>query len=68
MWRNPVSNICKASTNIFVLAPLRTQQITRSHFKFIFNLIRKSTMAILLGQSWLVLKSWYLGGGPEQGF
>ena len=25
-------------------------------------------MAFLLGQSWRVLKSWYTGGGPEQGF
>ena len=37
------------------------------HFKFFFNLIRKSTMAILLGQSWLVLKCWYLGGGARTG-
>ena len=37
------------------------------HFKFFFNLIRKSTMAILSGQSWLVLKSWYLGGGARTG-
>ena len=26
------------------------------------------TMAFLTGQSWRVLKSWYTGGDPEQGF
>ena len=25
-------------------------------------------MALLTGQSWRVLKSWFIGGGPEQGF
>ena len=25
-------------------------------------------MAFLTGQSWRVSKSWYTGGGPEQGF
>ena len=28
----------------------------------------KSTMAVLTGQSWSLLKSWYTGGDPEQGF
>ena len=37
-------------------------------FKFPFNLIGKSTMAFLTGQSWRVLKSWYTGGDLEQGF
>ena len=38
------------------------------HLEFPFNLIGKLTMALLTGQSWQVLKSWYTGGGPEQGF
>ena len=37
-------------------------------FEFPFNLISKSTMAFLTGQSWRLLKSWYTGGDPEQGF
>ena len=28
----------------------------------------KSTMAVLTGKSWCLLKSWYTGWGPEQGF
>ena len=31
-------------------------------FEFPFNLIGKSTMAFLSGQSWRVLKFWYTGG------
>ena len=31
-------------------------------------LSHKSTMAFLTGQSWRVVKSWYTGGAPEQGF
>jgi len=37
-------------------------------FEFPFNLIGKSTMTFLTGQSWRVLKSWYTVGYPEQGF
>ena len=37
-------------------------------FEFPFNLISKSTMGFLTGQSWRVFESWYIGGGPEQGF
>ena len=37
-------------------------------FKFPFNLIGKSTMAFLTGQSCHVLKSWYTGWDLEQGF
>ena len=33
-----------------------------------FNLIGKSTIAFLIGQSCRVLKSWYTGGCPKQGF
>ena len=40
--------------------------ITGSHFEFPFNLIGKSTMVLLTGQSWRVLKSWYTGGDAEQ--
>ena len=37
-------------------------------FEFPFNLTGKLTMLLLTGQSWHVLKTWYTGGGPEQGF
>ena len=37
-------------------------------FEFSFNLTGKSTMTFLTGQSWRVLKSWYTGERPEQGF
>ena len=45
-------------------------ELLELRFKFPFNLIGKSTVAFLTGQSisWRVLKSWYTGGGPEQGF
>ena len=37
-------------------------------FEFPFNLVGKSTIAFLTGQSWHVLKSQYTGGGSaEQG-
>ena len=52
-----------------VLDPQWTQlTLLEMHFECLFNLIGKSTMALLTGQSWRVLKSWYTGGGPEQGF
>ena len=38
------------------------------HFEFPFNLISKLTMAFLTGLKCGVLKSWYTGGDPEQGF
>ena len=42
--------------------------VTLSKFVIKLTLIGKSTMAFLTGQSWHILKSWYLGDGPEQGF
>jgi len=36
--------------------------------EFPLILIGKSTIVFFTGQSWSVLKSWYTGGGPEQGF
>ena len=57
-----------SSADILVLGPQQTQRITGNAFEFPFNLIGKSTMAFLTGQSWRLLKSWYTGGKPEQGF
>ena len=50
------------------LAPNGLNELPEMGFKFLFILIGKSTMAFSTGQSWGVLKSWYKGGGPEQGF
>ena len=49
-------------------APNRFNELPEMRFEFPFNLIGKSTMAFSTGQSWRVLKSWYTGGGPEEGF
>ena len=64
----PVSNVFEAAPISLFWAPQRTQGIAGNTFEFPFNLIGKSTMAFLTGLSWRVLKSWYSGGGPEQGF
>ena len=37
-------------------------------FKFPFNLFGKLTLAFLKSRSLRILKSWYTGSGPEQGF
>ena len=62
----PVSNICEAVPKSLFSAPNRLNELLEMLFKFPFILIGKSTMAILTGQLWHVLKSWYTGGGPEQ--
>ena len=42
------------------------------HFEFPFqpkvHVTGKSIMAFLTGQSWCIIKSWYTGEGPEQGY
>ena len=62
-----VSNVCEA-TDILVLSCQRTQRITGSAVEFPFNLIGKSTMAFLTGQSWRIPKSWYTGGAQNKDF
>ena len=59
--RNPtsVSNVCEAE-------PIRNQRITVNAFQI--SLTDKSTTRFLTGQSWRVLKCWYLGGVSERGF
>ena len=46
----------------------KLNELPEECFEFSFALIGKSTMAFLTGQSWSVLKSWYTGGDPQQGF
>ena len=63
-----VSNVCKVVLKSLFWALNGLKELPEMSFKFPFNLIGKSTMAFLTGQSWHVLKSWYTGGGVEQGF
>ena len=49
-------------------APNRINELSEMYFEFPFNLIGKLTMVFSTGQSWCVFKSWYTGGGLEQGF
>ena len=55
----PVSKVCEVE-------PIRTQRITANAFRI--SLTDKSTTGFLTGQSWRLLKCWYLGGSPERGF
>ena len=64
----PVSNVCEAAPKYLFSVPNRPNELPEMRFKFPFNLIGKSTMAFLTGQSWRVLKSWSTGGDLEQGF
>ena len=63
-----VSTFCKAAPVSLFLAHNGLNELSEMHFEFPSILIDKSTMAFLTGQSWRVLKCWYTGGGPEQGF
>ena len=46
-------------------APDGLNELKEQRFEFPFILIGKSTMELLIGQSWRVVKPWYTGGGPE---
>ena len=44
----------------------RTQQITESTFQISFHTVLQiNIMALLKDQLWHILRSWYIGGGPE---
>ena len=64
----PVSKVCEAALKYLFSVPNGPNELPEMRFKFPFNLIGKSTMAFLTGQSWRVLKSWSTGGDLEQGF
>ena len=66
--QTPVSNVCKVAPISLFWAANGLNNLPEMRFRFPFNLIGKSTMAFLTVQLWRVLKSWYTGGGPEQGF
>ena len=62
-----VSNVCEVATRSVFCEPNRLNDLQEVRFEFPFNLIGKSTMAFLSGQSWRVLKSWYTGAGGGEG-
>ena len=63
-----VSNACEAAPRSLFWASNGLNELPGVCCKFPFILIGQSIMAFLTVQSWRVLKSWYTGGGPEQGF
>ena len=62
------SNVYEAESRSFFWATNGLNKLPKVRFEFPFNLIGKSTMAFLTGQSWCILKSWYTGWDPEQRF
>ena len=64
----PVSNVYEAAPIFLFKALNGLNELPEVSFESPLNLIGKSTMAFLTGQSWPVLKSWYTGGHPELGF
>ena len=64
--RNPT--VLKAAPLSLFWALNGLNELPEVRLEFTFNLIGKLTIAFLMDQSWRVHKSWYTGGGPEQGF
>ena len=55
--------------DILVLGPSRTQRITGNAFRFSLQPDWQIDDGFFLnGESWRLLKSWYTGGGEDQGF
>ena len=67
-WKSTLSNVCEAAPIFLFCAPNGPNELLEVRFEFSFVLIGKSTMVFSTGQSCCALKSWYTGGGPEQGF
>ena len=63
-----VSNVCEVALRSLFCAPSGLNKLTKVHFGFPLILISKLSMAFFTSQSWHTLKSWYTGGGPEQGY
>ena len=63
-----ISNVYEAESRSFFWVTNGLNKLPKVRFEFPFNLIGKSTMAFLTGQSWRILKSWYTGWDPEQRF
>ena len=64
----PISNIREVAPRSLFWDPNGLNKFLEVCFEFPFSLIGKSIMAFSTGQSWCILKSWYTGGYPEQGF
>jgi len=64
----PVSNVCEAAPISLFRGPNGLNELPQMRFEFPFNLIGKSTVAFLTGQSWCALKSWFTGWGLKQRF
>ena len=60
----PVCDICEVD---WIWYPCSGHQ-TEMCVEFLFNQIGKSAQTFSTGQSWHILKSWYTGRGPKQGF
>ena len=58
-----ISNLCKAAQTSLFWASDKLNKLLEVGFEIPFNLIGKSTMAVLTGLSWHILKSWYRGPG-----
>ena len=70
-WKStltPFCYVCEAVPGSLFWAFNGLNQLPKVRFEFLFNLIGKSTVTFLTGQSWRVLKSRYTSGDPEQGF
>ena len=67
-WSIQTPQRLRSSAKILVVGPSRLNELLEVRFEFPFNPVGKSTIALLMGQSWRILKSWYTGVGPEQGF
>ena len=60
-----ISNLCEAVPRSLFWASNKLNKLLEVGFKIPFNLIGKSTTAVLTGLSWHILKSWYIGEDPE---
>ena len=61
---------CRLASPISLFwAPHGLNELLEMRFDFLFNLIGKLTMVFFKnGESWRLIKSWYTGGGEDQGF
>ena len=66
---HPVSNVCEAVPISLFQASNRLNEITGNAFRISLHPDWQIDRSFFLtSQSWCVIKSWYTGGGPEQGF
>ena len=56
-----MNNVCEEEPISMFWAPDGLNELKEQRFEFPFILIGKSTMELLIGQSWRVVKPWYTG-------